>query len=72
MPKLPRWQTILLRKSVKGVNMKNTRRNFLKVASATAGVSAVTGMVGCASVGGVAKPKVVVVGGGYGGATVAK
>ncbi|MFN6169771.1 MAG: twin-arginine translocation signal domain-containing protein, partial [Burkholderiales bacterium] len=26
--------------------MKNTRRNFLKVASATAGVSAVTGMVG--------------------------
>jgi hypothetical protein len=52
--------------------MKNTRRNFLKVASATAGLSAVTGMVGCASVGGVAKPKVVVVGGGYGGATVAK
>ncbi|MFM7294647.1 MAG: FAD-dependent oxidoreductase, partial [Burkholderiales bacterium] len=52
--------------------MKNTRRNFLKVASASAGLSAVTGTVGCASVGGVAKPKVVVVGGGYGGATVAK
>jgi NADH dehydrogenase FAD-containing subunit len=52
--------------------MKNIRRNFLKVAGAMAGVSAVTGLVGCASVGGVAKPKVVIVGGGYGGATAAK
>ena len=53
--------------------MDNTfnRRDFVKSAGALSllGASAITG---CASVGGVAKPKVVVVGGGYGGATAAK
>lgn len=47
------------------------RRDFVKSASALSllGTSAITG---CASVGGAAKPKVVVVGGGFGGATAAK
>lgn len=53
--------------------MNNTfnRREFVKSAGALSllGASAITG---CASVGGVAKPKVVVVGGGFGGATAAK
>ncbi len=53
--------------------MNNTfnRRDFVKSAGALSllGTAAITG---CASVGGVAKPKVVVVGGGFGGATAAK
>jgi NADH dehydrogenase FAD-containing subunit len=52
--------------------MKNSRRKFLQAASATVSVSAVAGITGCASVVGNAAPKVVVVGGGYGGATAAK
>ena len=53
--------------------MNNTfnRRDFVKSAGALSllGASAISG---CASIGGAAKPKVVVVGGGYGGATAAK
>ncbi len=53
--------------------MNNTfnRRDFVKSAGALSllGTSAVTG---CASIGGAAKPKVIVVGGGFGGATAAK
>jgi sulfide dehydrogenase [flavocytochrome c] flavoprotein chain len=49
--------------------MKTNRRDFLKVASASAGIAAISG---CASIGGTAGPKVVVIGGGYGGATAAK
>ena len=47
------------------------RRDFVKSAGAWSllGASAITG---CANVGGVAKPKVVVVGGGFGGATASK
>ena len=47
------------------------RRDFVKSAGALSlvGTSAITG---CANVGGVAKPKVVVVGGGFGGATASK
>ncbi len=47
------------------------RRDFVKSAGVLSllGTSAITG---CASVGGTARPKVVVVGGGYGGATAAK
>ena len=47
------------------------RRDFVKSAGAISllGASAITG---CASVGGSAKPRVVIVGGGYGGATAAK
>ena len=56
--------------------MNNTfnRRDFVKSAGALSllGTVALGGIPGCASVGGVAKPKVVVVGGGYGGATAAK
>ena len=56
--------------------MDNTfnRRDFVKSAGALSllGTSALGGIAGCASVGGVAKPKVVVVGGGFGGATAAK
>jgi len=50
------------------------RRDFVKSAGTLAllGTSAVGGIAGCASIGGVAKPKVVVVGGGFGGATAAK
>lgn len=50
------------------------RRDFVKSVGALslAGGSALGGVAGCASVGGTAKPKVVVVGGGYGGATAAK
>jgi len=47
------------------------RRDFAKSVGALSLMSA-AGIAGCASIGGVAKPKVVVVGGGYGGATAAK
>ena len=47
------------------------RRDFAKSMGALSLVSA-AGITGCASIGGVAKPKVVVVGGGFGGATAAK
>lgn len=52
--------------------INQTRRDLVKGASALGlvGVSAFAG--GCATVGGSAKPKVVVVGGGFGGATAAK
>ncbi len=49
--------------------MSMQRRGFLKVAGATSAVAAVGG---CATMGGGTSGKVVVVGGGYGGATVAK
>ena len=50
------------------------RRDFVKSAGTLAllGTSAVGGITGCASIGGEARPKVVVVGGGFGGATAAK
>ena len=53
--------------------MNNTfnRRDFVKSAGALSLLGA-TAIPGCASMGGVAKPKVVVVGGGFGGATAAK
>ena len=47
------------------------RRDFAKSVGALSLVSA-AGISGCATLGGVAKPKVIVVGGGYGGATAAK
>ncbi|QXL84602.1 NAD(P)/FAD-dependent oxidoreductase [Comamonas sp. NLF-1-9] len=47
------------------------RRQFIRAGSAVSAVSAL-GLAGCASVGGTAGGKVVVVGGGYGGATAAK
>ena len=49
--------------------MAITRREFIKWASATAGVTA---MAGCATTGGGGAGRVVVIGGGYGGATTAK
>lgn len=48
--------------------MKMNRRQFV----ASAGVMGVAGLSGCASVGGASGPKVVIIGGGYGGATAAK
>ena len=48
------------------------RRQFIQSASATSALSAMGLMSGCASIGGANGPKVVVVGGGYGGATAAK
>ena len=53
--------------------MDNTfnRRDFVKSAGALS-LLGTAAIAGCASVGGVAKPKVVVVGGGFGGATAAK
>jgi sulfide dehydrogenase [flavocytochrome c] flavoprotein chain len=53
-------------------SMKINRRDFVKAvgAASLAGASVFAG--GCASVGASAKPKVVVVGGGFGGATAAK
>ena len=47
------------------------RRDFTKSVGALSVIGA-AGMTGCASIGGVARPKVIVVGGGYGGATAAK
>jgi len=49
--------------------MTLSRREFMKWASVSAGVTAVTG---CAATGGASAGRVVVVGGGYGGATAAK
>ena len=46
------------------------RRDFLKLAGATAGASSLASLAGCA--GGSYKARVVVVGGGFGGATAAK
>ena len=53
------------------MNNPFNRRDFVKSAGALSllGASAISG---CASIGGAAKPKVVVVGGGFGGATAAK
>ena len=48
------------------------RRQFIQTASASSAFSAMGLMAGCASIGGSNGPKVVVVGGGYGGATAAK
>ena len=49
--------------------MRMQRREFLKAIGA---VSATAAVPGCATMGGGAQGKVVVVGGGYGGATAAK
>jgi sulfide dehydrogenase [flavocytochrome c] flavoprotein chain len=51
---------------------KIQRRDFLKKSGAVAAVAGVATITGCASVGGTSGPKVVIVGGGYGGATAAK
>lgn len=52
--------------------MSIDRRAFLQVAGATSAVAGISTFSGCASVGGSSGPKVVIVGGGYGGATAAK
>ena len=51
--------------------MTINRRNFLQ-AGAVIAAGGVATMTGCASVGGSSGPKVVIIGGGYGGATAAK
>ena len=48
------------------------RRQFIRAGSAASAVSVLGITAGCASIGGSAGGKVVVVGGGYGGATAAK
>ncbi len=52
--------------------MSINRRNFLKASGVVAAAGSVATFTGCASVGGGSGPKVVIVGGGYGGATAAK
>ncbi len=52
--------------------MTMNRRNFLQAGGAVVAAGGVATMTGCASVGGSSGPKVVIVGGGYGGATAAK
>ncbi len=52
--------------------MKTNRRTFLKASGATTAAVGVSAITGCASIGGTTGPKVVIVGGGYGGATAAK
>ncbi|NTV96946.1 MAG: FAD-dependent oxidoreductase [Thiobacillus sp.] len=52
--------------------MTINRRDFLKASGAAAGVAAVGSLSGCASMGGNAAPKVVVVGAGFGGSTFTK
>ena len=52
--------------------MSIDRRAFLQVAGGTGAVAGISTFSGCASVGGSSGPKVVIVGGGYGGATAAK
>ena len=51
--------------------MSMNRRNFVKASAAASTVAGISSVTGCASIGG-SGPRVVVVGGGYGGATVAK
>jgi len=51
--------------------MTINRRTFLKSSTVVAAATGVAGISGCATIGG-AGPKVVIVGGGYGGATAAK
>ena len=52
--------------------MSINRRGFLKASGATSATAGVSVITGCTSIGGASGPKVVVVGGGYGGATAAK
>ena len=52
--------------------MSTNRRVFLKASGATTAAAGISAITGCASIGGASGPKVVVVGGGYGGATAAK
>ena len=52
--------------------MNVDRRTFLKASAATSVAAGASAVTGCASIGGASGPKVVVVGGGYGGATAAK
>ena len=52
--------------------MSINRRAFLKASGATTATVGVSAITGCASIGGTSGPKVVVVGGGFGGATAAK
>ncbi len=52
--------------------MSINRRAFLKASGATTTAVGVSGITGCASIAGASGPKVVVVGGGFGGATAAK
>lgn len=52
--------------------MSINRRIFLKASGATSATAGVSVITGCTSIGGASGPKVVVVGGGYGGATAAK
>ncbi len=51
--------------------MNTNRRTFLKSSSAVGSVAAMSALGGCASIG-ASGPKVVIVGGGYGGATAAR
>jgi sulfide dehydrogenase [flavocytochrome c] flavoprotein chain len=51
--------------------MSMNRRNFLKASAGAPALAGIASITGCASIGG-SGPRVVVVGGGYGGATVAK
>ena len=51
---------------------KLTRRNFFKAAAAAGGALSLFGATGCARWTGASRPRVVVVGGGFGGATCAK
>ncbi len=52
--------------------MTINRRGFLKASGVAAAAGGVVAFSGCASIGGGSGPKVVIVGGGYGGATAAK
>ena len=52
--------------------MTINRRKFLQASGATSAAVGISAMSGCASIGGASGPKVVIVGGGYGGATAAK
>ena len=52
--------------------MSINRRAFLQASGATTAVVGASAISGCASVGGGSGPRVVIVGGGYGGATAAK
>ena len=52
--------------------MNTNRRSFLKASSVATAAIGVSAIAGCASIGGASGPRVVIVGGGYGGATAAK
>jgi NADPH-dependent 2,4-dienoyl-CoA reductase/sulfur reductase-like enzyme len=72
MSNWPHWPATLQRKRNKGDQIMLKRRQFVQSVGAMGSVGALGLVTGCATTAGGSGAKVVVVGGGYGGATAAK